>query len=232
MGGRTGVWLAAALLLIGGAFAIPIGPALGHASDSSRVAATGSITLVATKNYQFQPNTFQQVPTNATITVTFTEDDVLPHSFTISSREGFVIPNSYTPDQLAQLLLTYPPLYSVTPNAPGDQVVGTFQSPATPGWYEFVCNVTGHFQYGMYGFIAFGENLPSNLTSSGGSSGGWFTTLDAVILVVILIALVVGLVVWRRRRSTPPRVAEPVGPPPTATTEAVEVGTGREKGAG
>jgi plastocyanin len=203
MRGRSVGALAVFVLLVGGALAIPIDPALGYSADRGRPVVTGSITVAAVKDYGYQPDTFQQEPTNATITVTFTDDDVLQHSFTISSREGFVIPTTYTPTQLTQLFTTYPALFSALVNGSGDQTVGTFHSPSTPGWYEFVCNVSGHFENGMYGFVAFGEDLPSNLTSTPrvGLGGTNITPLDAAVIAAIFLVLVLGLVVWYRRRS-------------------------------
>lgn len=164
MGRRIVVALAMVVLVAGGGLVGPMCSTLGRATSSAHFGATGSITVAAVPDYNYQPETFGEVPTNADITVAFTDDDVLQHSFTISSREGFVIPTSYTPAQLDQLFVTYPPLYSATVNSQGDQSMGVFLSPVSPGWYEFVSNVSGQFQNGMYGFIAFGENLPSNLT--------------------------------------------------------------------
>ena len=121
--------LAVALLMVGGALCSPS----VAAAHSGGIAATGSISVTATGDYGYQPDTFQQVPTNATLTVTFTDGSELQHSFTISSREGFVIPSTYTPTQLNQLLTTYPPLYSSFVNVSGDQSKGTFHSPTAPG---------------------------------------------------------------------------------------------------
>jgi plastocyanin len=215
MGRLNVVAFAIVCLIVGGALALPVDPPHGPGSGLAPTAVTGSITVAATKDYGYQPDTFQQVPTNATITVTFTDDDVLQHTFNISSREGFVIPTSYTAAQLDHLFGTYPSLFSATVNGPGDQYVGSFRSPATPGWYEFVCNVTGHFQNGMYGFIAFGENLPSNLTppSRVGVGGGGISTIDGAIIVVVVLGVILGFVLLRRRRSRsrapPGRVERP-----------------------
>ena len=159
--------------------------------------------MTATSDYGYQPDTFQQVPVGANITVTFKDSDVLQHSFTIFSREGFVIPTSYTPSQLNQLFETYPAKYSSLLNGSGEQSIGWFDSPATPGWYEFVCMVSGHFQSGMYGFIAFGESLPANLTPPSRVSLGIgnISALEAGFVVAMLLAVGLGLVVWRRRRA-------------------------------
>jgi len=202
----SAVSLATVALLVGGALAVspasaPLGP-----STSAIDAATGSIVVSATSDYGYQPDTFEQVPINATITVTFTDDDPsgMQHSFNLSSREGFVIPTTYSAAQLDQLFKTYPTQYSSLVNYTGDQVVGTFHSPATPGWYEFVCNVSGHFQNGMYGFVAFGENLPANLTHpSRVGLGGGLDPFDAGLAGVLVLAVVLAMVVLRRRRPPP-----------------------------
>jgi len=177
-------------------------------SGVSSATGSGSITLAAIPNYGYQPDTFSNLPLNATITVTFTDDDVLQHSFNISSREGFVIPLSYSPAQLNQLFSKYPPLYATMVDAHGDTSIGTFTSPSVPGWYEFVCNVTGHFQLGMYGFVAFGEALPSNLTpqhpgqgglgEGGQSLGSIYVAIAGGVLIVLVIAVVL---LWHHRRS-------------------------------
>jgi hypothetical protein len=203
MSGRRLVALVVVALLAVGALTLPIEAA---PLPAAQPATTGSFTVTATADYGYQPDTFEQVPVNATITVTFTDDDPanMQHSFNISSREGFVIPTSYTATQLNQLFSAYPPLYAATVYSLGNQSVGKFQSPATPGWYEFVCNVSGHFQDGMYGFIAFGENLPSNLTppSRTGVGGGLtFSPLDAAVIAVFVLALALVYFVWWRRRS-------------------------------
>jgi len=201
--GATALAVGILLVLVCGSI-VPSSP-LPRASGASAGtdAPTGSISVTAVKNYGYQPDVFQQVPTNATITVTFHDDDVLQHSFNISSREGFVIPDNYSAAQLNQLFAQYPPLYAATVNGYGDTSVGAFTSPSSPGWYEFVCNVTGHFQLGMYGFIAFGEDLPSNLTPSNHSGLGGPSLGSGIIAVaggVLILAVVVALLIWRRRR--------------------------------
>jgi len=198
------VALALVALLAGLVAGLPAGAASGTGGSSGSPAATSSITLLATADYQYQPDTFEQVATGTTITVTFTDVDDLPHSFTISSREGFVIPTTYDPTQLNELFVTYPALYSSLLNGSGDRSVGTFESPSVPGWYEFVCNVSGHFQNGMYGFIAFGENLPKNLTvpNRTGIGGGTLSPIEAIgIGVGVILVLALGYFVWLRRQA-------------------------------
>ncbi len=221
--GRVAV-LAIAVLVMGGAAATPLTPAHEPGPSAIRSTGTYSINVTAVVDYGYQPDTLEQVPTNATIVVTFIDADTLPHSFTIWSRAGVVIPVTDTPSQLTQLLTTYPPLFSDLLNGSGEHFTGTFRSPVAPGWYEFVCNVSGHFQNGMYGFIAFGENLPSNLTTPSRTGVGVASSNPGLVVaigVLVVIALAFGYVVWRQRRAAyrmppphpknPPRTDRPRG---------------------
>jgi hypothetical protein len=91
-----------------------------------------------------------------------------------------------------------------------------------PGWYEFVCLEPGHFQSGMYGFIAFGMNLPANLTVSVASTGpgaGVFI-ISGTIVALVVVALVLGFVVGRRKGSEFEMSPERLGyPEPPSTSE-------------
>jgi len=184
------------------------GPPLGCASASTQryTAAVVPLSVAATGNYGFQPATFQQVPTNTTVNVTFTDESNLPHTFTIIGKQGWVVPSSYSSAQIDSLGYgdSPPALFNLNVSSSGDVVSGSFVSPG-PGWYEFVCTVSGHFQNGMYGFIAFGVNLPSNLTSPNGNriglGGGFGSWVGAVSAVVVVLALIVTFVVWRRRAT-------------------------------
>lgn len=171
--------------------------------DSQDVGVSASIAIAAVSDFGYQPDAIGNVPLNATVTVTFTDDDVLPHTFNISSREGFQIPNSYTAAQLKQLFDQFHALYAAEVNYEGDVSVGNFTSPSVPGWYEFVCNQSGHFSEGMYCFIAFGEPVPSNLTEHG--TGSETPTTGSIIVAAlggaVVVAILAGAVLWRRRRS-------------------------------
>jgi uncharacterized cupredoxin-like copper-binding protein len=199
------VWVAVSVLLLSAASAgsSPLRAAPG--------AAQGSIVVAATADFGYEPDTFEMVPTNATITVVFTDNDPanMAHTFNLSSREGFVIPNSDSAAQLNALFAAYPAQVAITVSFLGDQQTRTFHSPAAPGWYEFVCNVSGHFQDGMYGFVAFGENLPPNVTglTRVGVGGTAFSPFEAVSIGALALVLVLGLALWwrsRRPRSPPP----------------------------
>ena len=196
-------------------------PSPGRASDPP--AATYNLRITATGTYGYQPDTIGNLPLGTMINLTFVDSTSLPHSFNISSREGVEIVDytDTTAGELNETLFSAPALYAAYVSGPGEKSVGSFQSPATPGWYEFVCNVSGHFQMGMFGYIAFGEGLPSNLTlpprTGVGSSTGFPVAEAIVVLVTILVALVV--IMMRLRRIVRERALEesdkesPVLPP-------------------
>jgi len=216
---RAALAAVVAIVLVGGGVAALVGTAPLRAASEIRDASSGSIAVTADPSYTFTPNAFQQVPLNATITVTFTDADTVGHTFSILKRQGVVIPSSTSEGALSQLFTTYGALFTYALNGSGDQFTGTFQSPAAAGWYEFVCQEPGHFQNGMYGFIAFGEVLPGNVTVTAPDTNPGVAVFIIVgtIVALVVIALVLGFVVGRRRGSTyempPERLGYPEPPP-------------------
>jgi plastocyanin len=221
---RATLALMIAVLLVGGAAASLVATGPARAAASITVATSGTLQVTADPSYTFTPNAFSQLPLNATITVTFTDADSIAHTFSILNRQGVVIPVSTSSGGLTQLFSTYGAMFTWNLSGSGDQHVGTFQSPATAGWYEFVCQEPDHFQSGMYGFIAFGMSLPGNLTVSGANTdpGAPVFIIVGTIVALTVIALVLGFVVGRRRGATyempPERLGypEPEMPPASA----------------
>jgi plastocyanin len=227
-----GVLGVATVLLLGTVAWTAVHPAAD--SGIRDAAGSNSVDVTASSGYKFTPNGFNDVATNTTVTVTFVNGDTLAHTFTIWGREGVQIPNpsGTTPGQLETLLTEYPPLVNIAVD-PGDTNVTSFTAPAT-GWYEFFCTESGHFQQNMYGFIAFGEPLPSNLTvtSAYDGPGAAVFIIIGTIVVLTVIAVVLGFVIGRRRGSSdempperlgypepeappgPPKLPETGGPPP------------------
>ncbi len=223
---RSAAAIVFALVLVGGISLAWFATAPARAASSVESDPTGSFSVTAVSGFSFTPNSFQQLPLNATITVTFTDDDTIDHTFVIIGKQGWVIPSSYNSDQIDSLA------YGTTPvalNAPGmnatsdSQLVATFTSPATAGWYEFVCTEPGHFQNGMYGFIAFGMNLPGNLTVSTASTdpGAPVFIIVGVIVALTVIAIILGFVVGRRRGATYEMPPERLGYPEPEPAPAV-----------
>jgi len=191
------VAVAVALLLVGGAWGI-VAESAPVRAQGVEVDATSTLAVTAAAPFKFIQSTYEQVPTNTTINVTFTDADTIAHTFSILKREGWVIPTSA---DLGTLFAAYGDLVNVNASGPG-QFSGSFTSPG-PGWYEFVCLEPGHFLSGMYGFIAFGINLPANLTVSAAATGpgaGVFI-ISGTIVALVVIALVLGFVVGRRKGS-------------------------------
>ncbi|HTZ61722.1 MAG TPA: plastocyanin/azurin family copper-binding protein [Thermoplasmata archaeon] len=221
-----------ALLVAGGASAFYLSAPARAASTAVTTDASGTLQVTAEGGYAFTPSTFQQLPVNATISVTFTDNDVDAHTFTIIGKQGWVIPSDYSSAQINALAFGHSPAALVNLNAssvgtPGDIQYGNFTVTA-PGWYEFVCTEPGHFQNGMYGFIAIGMNLPPNLTVSAANTGPGIAVFIIVgtIVGLVVIALVLGFVVGRRRGDVyemPPQrlgYPEPGAPEAPAPAEA------------
>jgi uncharacterized cupredoxin-like copper-binding protein len=191
-------------------------------------AVTSSVDVTATATgFSFTPNEFQDVATNSTIYVNFTDASSVAHTFTIIGKEGWVIPSSITETAFGQLVFGKTPAAVFNLNASGvGTVPGSFKSPG-PGWYEFVCTEPGHFGLGMYGFIAFGMNLPANLTVSAASEapGAALFIIIGTIVTLVVIALVLGFVAGRRKGAQhempPERLGYPepsAGEPPLPTS--------------
>jgi plastocyanin len=215
-----GLALAIALVLVAGGCAILVESAPARAAGVT-VDTSSSLAITATAPFTFVSSTYEQLPTNTTINVTFTDADTIAHTFSILDRQGWVIPSSA---DLGSLFDTYGFLngpYGINASGPGT-FTGSFQSPAA-GWYEFVCLEAGHFQSGMYGFIAFGENLPANLTVTAAPTGpgaGVFI-ISGTIVALVVIALVLGFVVGRRKGSELEMPPERLGyPEPSAPAPA------------
>jgi uncharacterized cupredoxin-like copper-binding protein len=217
---RTKNWravaaLALAGLLIAGAFGVATEQE-AHASPVRPSTTSSSVAVTTAAPYSFVPNAFQQIATNSTINVTVTDADTLAHTFSILKLQGTVLPTSA---DIPALFAKYGDLISLNVTGSGDVVSGSFTSPG-PGWYEFVCQEPGHFQSGMYGFIAFGMNLPTNVSvvSTNTGPGAAVFIIVGTIVSLVVIAIVLGFVVGKRHGSEfemPPErlgYAEPGGP--------------------
>jgi plastocyanin len=225
---RAAVGIALAVLMVVGGFGALTVSAPARAASAVHVDTSSTLSVTAEPGYLFNPNNLVMMPTNTTITVTFTDNDAVDHTFTIIGREGWVVPNSYSSSQLDAVAFGSPTnLFNANATAIGGsdpQVTGTFTSPGV-GWYEFVCTEPGHFQSGMYGYIAFGENLPGNLTvvAPDTDPGPAVFIIVGTIVSLVVIALVLGFVVGRRRGSTyempPQRLGYPE-PEPVAASPA------------
>jgi uncharacterized cupredoxin-like copper-binding protein len=220
--GRRTLALVVAVVLLLSLFGVGTSMARAHSSGvTSDFSAI--VTVTASSGFKFAPSTIANVSdsnTTGNITLNFDNGDSVPHSFTLSSRQGWVIPSSYSTGQLDSFFLQYKPQFSYVAAGPSSQTL-TFPAPPK-GWYEFVCNQTGHFQSGMFGFIAFGEALPGNLTVTAAYDGPGAAVFIIVgtIVTLTVIAIVLGFVVGRRRGALHEMPPERLGyPEPNAPAE-------------
>ncbi len=223
--------LALVVLVVGAASIALVFTAPARAGSSITSDSSSAFSVTAVSGFSFTPNAIQALPTNTNITVTFTDADTIDHTFTIIGKQGWVIPASYSGAQIDQLAFGNSPkaLFSANASADSQAPAASFTSPGV-GWYEFVCTEPGHFQNGMYGFIAFGMNLPGNLTVSAANTdpGPAVFIIVGTIVSLTVIALVLGFVVGRRRGATyempPERLGYPepetpaTAPPPPPVT--------------
>jgi plastocyanin len=219
-GRRRAIALGLSVLVVTGVF-LGLGTVRSASARPMNADGSTAVAVTASNGYAFTPNAIEQVATNSTVTVTFTDGSPLSHTFTIIGREGWMIPSSYSQSELDELAWGSSPAHLVNVNVSGsgDREAATFTSPG-PGWYEFFCAEGGHFAEGMYGFIAFGMNLPSNLSVSSPATGpgaALFIILGSIVSLVV-IALVLGFVVGRREGSKhempPERLGYPEPPSP------------------
>lgn len=196
---------------------------IGSTAATARASAvvvdtSSSLSVTAAAPYKFVQDAYENLPTNTTINVTLTDADSLAHTFSILDRQGWQIPNSPSTD-LAALFSTYGALVSLNVTGSGDQLTKSFTAPGV-GWYEFVCLEPGHFQAGMYGFIAFGMALPGNLTPGAVVTGPGIAVfiISGTIVALVLAAIVLGFVVGQRRGAEhempPERLGYPEPPAP------------------
>jgi plastocyanin len=212
--------LALAVLLVGAAAIALVLTAPARAESSITADSSTALSVSAVPGFAFNPNSIQNLPTNSNISVTFTDADTIDHTFTIIGKQGWVIPSDYSGGQIDTLAFGNSPRALFSINATGDSQapVTSFTSPGA-GWYEFICTESGHFQNGMYGFIAFGMNLPANLTvvAANTDPGPAVFIIVGTIVALTVIALVLGFVVGRRRGSTYEMPPERLGYPEPET---------------
>jgi len=190
------------------------------------VDASTTVTVTATSTFSFTPNVINEVPAGAAVTFDFVNGDTngLTHTFTILACPNITIP---TTGPYADNVSAFTggakcgtPLLNLVP-APKSSKSMTVTTPTKPQWYEFVCTEPGHFEQGMYGFIAFDSIVPANVTPLPGTPGAGLAVFIIVgtIVTLTVIAIVLGFVVGRREGSQhemPPErlgYAEPGSPP-------------------
>jgi uncharacterized cupredoxin-like copper-binding protein len=213
--GRRPLAIIVAIVVVLSLFGVGTSAARSHASGVT-VAIGSSFSVTASSGFKFDPSLIGNVSdsnSSANDTISFYNGDNQDHTFTLSSREGWVIPSSYSSGQLDSFFDLYHAWFNVTVG-PSSSMTLSFPAPAK-GWYEFVCNESGHFQEGMFGFISFGVGLPSNLTVTAlydGPGTAVFIIVGTIVALTV-IAIVLGFVVGRRRGAIHEMPPERLGYP-------------------
>jgi plastocyanin len=178
-----------------------------------------SVTVTATSTFSYVVST-NELAVNSNITVTFVDTVATPHTFTLSSVQGVAIPQAIYGDNVTDYFAKHPAYASVQLNGIGQTTIN-FTSPPT-GWYEFVCEIPGHFALNMYNALGFGVPAPSNLTGGAATiQVGWpVYVIAGTIVGLVILALVLGFVVGQRKGSRhempPERLGYPEEAPPSA----------------
>ncbi len=207
------------------------GVATGRVVVASPVVVDTAATLSETASapFTYDVRGYENLPLNTTIAVTFfNDDDSTPHTFTILNASGVQIPDpaTYSNAALDHLLSRYGTLVNISASSNAYGPASNITPVADPSWYEFFCVEEGHFQQGMFGFIAFGEQLPPNVSFASGSPGpglAVFIIIGTIVSLTVL-AIILGFVVGRREGSQhempPERLGypEPPGSEPPAPT--------------
>jgi hypothetical protein len=190
--------------------------------------AGSSLYETATAPYSFINRSYENVSLNTTISVSFFDaDSYSPHTFTIIGARDYEIPNpaGQSNGNLTALIHANGTLVNVT-STPLNTTFATIAPVTQAGWYEFVCLEPGHFQAGMYGFIAFGEALPAGLglgSTTPGPGIAVFIIIGTIVSLTVL-AIVLGFVVGQRHGSEHEMPPERLGYPEPLPTAAPAAG--------
>jgi uncharacterized cupredoxin-like copper-binding protein len=111
-----------------------------------------------TDHYQFIPDELGASPAHypVKLDVLVTNTGSLGHTFTVAPQTNVTL----SPTNFTQYFTAHPALVSATvPSGAGSTVWANFTVP-TPGVYEYICEITGHFSNGMFGFLYVGIPVP------------------------------------------------------------------------
>ncbi len=184
------------LLSIGGAQAGVAVRSVGAGPLPAGSPLVDNLSVNATSLLSFVPNQLTVYP-GALVHLVVIQLANFAHTFVLSPVANVTIPTNDTPTQLYAFFNLHPPLVNLSlPATVGARVYANFTAPPV-GSYEFVCEIPGHFQGGMYG------ELVSTTSSSGGSSSSpLLLEIGVGVIVVIAAALVAAALLRRRARRT------------------------------
>jgi len=105
----------------------------------------------------FVPNVLAVSTTSypVTLDVRVTNQGSFGHTFTVSRQSNVTVPQAF-----GAYFATYPPLVNANVNASLGYVAWANFSVPAPGKYMYICEVSGHYASGMYGFLYVGVAPP------------------------------------------------------------------------
>jgi plastocyanin len=190
----------------------------GASPAEAHAAATDSITITVSSAFAFDPSSFEVNPGD-TVTLTVEQLGDVQHTFTLSSVANFSFTNSNSTADLTSFFAAHPPLAYFQINAtPGEKQTVTFKAPPL-GVYEYVCEVPGHFQLGMWGDMGSGvavgpppaPTIPVVLyVITGGIAG--------LVVLAVILGFVVGKREGAKHEMPPERLGYPEPKPPAPGT--------------
>jgi len=201
---------------------------------SSVVTDTGtSLYETATNGFAFANRSYNDLPLDTKINVSFFDSSDTPHTFTLINESDFWLANysTYPVGALDTLLKSEGTLVNLTAGG-GNHSDGSFTSPSAASYYLFVCAVAGHFQLGMWGIVAFGEVVPANIGFGSGTPGpglAVFIIIGTIVALTVL-AIVLGFVVGQRRGSEHEMPPERLGYPEPSSPAPLPASSPRPPG--
>jgi uncharacterized cupredoxin-like copper-binding protein len=112
-----------------------------------------------TDSLSFVPNVLSASPAHypAVVDVLVTNQGSFAHTFTLAPQSNV----SLLPTNFTDYFQTHPPLVSVNvPSGAGLTVWANF-TVRTAGVYQYLCEIPGHFNSGMYGYLYVGVPVPA-----------------------------------------------------------------------
>ena len=156
-----------------------------------------------TNSLAFVPNVLSASPTHfpVDLDVLVTNQGSFGHTFTMAPQSNVtLLSTNYT-----SYFAAHAPLVSQNvPALPGGTVWANF-TVAAPGVYEYICEVSGHFANGMYGFLYVGVPVPlPPPPPSTAIVGGWVLVGSAILLGVGVVVAAMTALAGRFPRSAKP----------------------------
>ena len=186
----------------------------------TRDVGSDSVQMTVSDQFRFTPAGIGPFATGDNVTLTITNLGMLAHTFTLSSFANYTIPAGS--GNLTQFFTQHAPVVSVNvASGVGTQTVVHFNVPKL-GYYEFVCQIPGHFQSGMMGFLGADVTPPGASPPNTGPGAPVFLIAGGIVALIIL-AIVLGFFFGRRagaeHEMPPERLGYPETPTPLAPPE-------------